>query len=154
MVKFLKKKYISNSENETQKIGINFANKLKSGEVVFLYGDLGFGKTTFVKGVALGLGISSRIISSTFTLVREHNIKNKKSKSKNTNQILKMFHIDLYRIERKEQLVEIGIQEVMDNTSSIKLVEWPEKIDIAPNWSVKFTMNTNDTRTINITKYG
>lgn len=67
-------KYITNSSEETKKIAENFAKKLKGGDIVALYGELGSGKTTFVQGLAKGLGIKKRIISPTFIIVRSYKI--------------------------------------------------------------------------------
>lgn len=129
------------SDAETQEIGRNFSKELKSGDIVLLYGDLGYGKTTFVKGIAKGLGISSRIISPTFTIIRIHS---------------NMHHIDLYRIENENQLTEIGMKEILSDESSIKLIEWPEKLKELPQHyiEVKITLNKDDTRTIKINKHG
>jgi tRNA threonylcarbamoyladenosine biosynthesis protein TsaE len=120
------KKYLSKADLETQRIGEQFALKLKLGDVVLLYGDLGFGKTTFAKGIAKGLGIKSRIISPTFTIVRTYG---------------KTHHIDLYRIEKPEHLRKIGLQEILEDQSFIKLIEWPEKLDYKKKaWKIKFEL--------------
>lgn len=154
-------KKITKSDKETVKLGNEFAKKLKPGDVIFLFGDLGFGKTTFTKGIAEGLGIKERIISPTFTIIREHKVKIQNSKGKNEikkstptksgSVIMKMFHVDLYRVENEKQLKEIGISEIINNRSSIVIVEWPEKLpEKKPNWSIYFEMNKDNTRTINI----
>ncbi len=132
------KKNITNSDHETKKLGEAFAQALKPGDVVFIYGDLGFGKTTFVKGVAKGLGIKTRIISPTFPIIRKH---------KN------LYHIDLYRIESERQLDDLGLQEIIEDKCSIKLIEWPEKLQLngRKHWSVRFELDTvQDNRTIEI----
>lgn len=133
------KKNITKSDDETKKLGEVFAKELRPGDIVFLYGNLGFGKTTFVKGVALGLGIKTRIISPTFTIVRQH---------KN------LYHIDLYRIETEKQLDDLGLHEIIEEKNSIKLIEWPEKLQLIGNkhWKVRFKLeNDQDNRTIEIT---
>lgn len=141
--------YESKSDKDTRSIGQEFAKRLKPGDCVFLYGDLGFGKTTFVKGVAAGLGINSRIISPTFVVVRSHHIQDQKSK------IQGLIHIDLYRIESKKQLVEIGLEEVLQDKNSIKLVEWPERMGklSRQRWNIVFDMNKDNTRTIKINEH-
>lgn len=119
------------SAEETQKIGEEFAHTLKPGDIVLLYGDLGFGKTTFVQGVARGLGIEKRIISPTFVIVRTYELKRKvqSSKFKATAQNAKLFyHIDLYRTETLDDLKGIGMEEILRDETSIKLIEWPEKL--------------------------
>lgn len=136
-----KNSYISKSDEETQMLGQKFAKELKLGDIILLYGNLGYGKTTFVKGIARGLGISSRIISPTFTIIRIHG---------------NMHHIDLYRIENLKQLEEIGIREILQDKESIKLIEWPEKLSQVPkkHIEVKIRLNKDDTRTININRRG
>lgn len=143
----------SKSDKETQVIGQAFAKKLKSGDIVLLYGDLGFGKTTFTKGVAKGFGITSRIISPTFVVVRSHNII--KKLEVRSQELEVMYHIDLYRIESKKQLVEIGLEEILQDKNSIKLIEWAEKLDRLPKprWDVKLQMNKDGVRTINLHEY-
>src|SRR5690242_8838831 len=69
---FMKKIVVTNSFEETQKIGFDFAKTLQGGDVICLYGDLGSGKTTFVQGLAEGLGITQKIISPTFIIVRNY----------------------------------------------------------------------------------
>ena len=77
------------SEKETLEAGREFAEKIKNGGVVFLFGELGAGKTTFTKGVAEGLGITQRILSPTFTIVRQHIL----------NPEQTFYHVDLYRVK-------------------------------------------------------
>lgn len=141
--------YNSKSDKETQDIGFKFAQGLKPGDCVFLYGDLGFGKTTFVKGIAKGLGITSRIISPTFVVVRTHNIQDPKSK------IQDLIHIDLYRIEGEKQLIKLGLEEILLDKVSIKLIEWPERMAklSRQRWDIVFDMNKDNTRTINLYEY-
>lgn len=145
------KSYVSYSEDQTRKIAKTFSGTLKPGDVVCLYGDLGYGKTTFVKGIALAFGITSRIISPTFVLIRKHGIKNHELR------IMNLFHIDLYRIENKKQLIELGIKEILDDENSIKLIEWPEQaFDFLPakRWDIEFELGTRENkREITIAKH-
>jgi len=106
------------NEEEMLAFGQEFASQLKKGETVFLYGELGSGKTTFTKGLAKGLGITTRIISPTFVLKRSY-----------TGTGLSLEHLDLYRLENEKQLREIGIREILNDESTVKVVEWPEKIE-------------------------
>ena len=120
---------VTTSYQETQKVGENFSKKLKGGEVLALYGDLGSGKTTFVQGLAKGLGIKRRIISPTFIVVRTYKIKNQKSKIKSTSQNAKFFyHIDLYRIENQNDIKRLGIEEIINDPQNIVAIEWAEKL--------------------------
>ncbi len=112
-------KYISESAEETKKIASDIAQKLKAGGVVALIGDLGAGKTTFTQGFAKGLGITDKIISPTFVLIRIHPLPNSKRK---------LFHIDLYRLEGRIDLKQIGLEEIISDPQNIVLIEWAEKI--------------------------
>lgn len=92
-----------------------------------LSGNLGSGKTTFIQGLAKGLGIKQRIISPTFILLREYVLKNVKTKKrKNRN----FYHIDLYRLENnvEEELRNLGIEEVWGKRENIVAIEWAEKV--------------------------
>lgn len=131
---------ISYSESATEKIGKEFAAKLRKGDNVLLYGDLGFGKTTFVKGVAKGLGVETRIISPTFPIIRKHE---------------KFYHIDLYRVEDAKDFEKIGLSEIFEDKDLFKIVEWAEKIEKLPEkrWEVRFSLNKENVRIINIVKY-
>ena len=110
--------YLTNSEQETKKLAKNLAKKMPSG-VVALSGELGAGKTTFVQGFAKGLGVTDKIISPTFVLIRQHKIPK-------TKKIL--YHIDLYRIEDTLNIDKLGIKELIDNPLNIVIIEWAEKI--------------------------
>lgn len=108
--------YISKSEQETQNIAKEFAHGIKSGDVVLLVGDLGAGKTAFVKGVAEYFGYhKSDVVSPTFTIVNTY-------KTPKIN----IYHFDLYRIESPEELFNIGIEEYFYG-DGICFIEWPER---------------------------
>lgn len=110
------KQYISTSEEETRKIARELARDFKTG-VIALTGELGAGKTTFVQGFAKALGIKDKIISPTFVLIRQH---------KFNKRIL--YHIDLYRLEGKIDIKQLGIEELF-NSNNIIIIEWAEKIE-------------------------
>ncbi len=112
------KKIITNSFEETRAVGFDFAKKLHGGEVLALYGDLGSGKTTFMQGLAKGLGIERQIISPTFIIMRTYNAGNKN-----------LYHLDLYRIETEEQAVDLGLKDLMGEQENIVAIEWPDKIE-------------------------
>ena len=87
--------------------------------VICLYGDLGMGKTTFVQGFALGLGITTRLLSPTFIIVRRHNVP----------AIRRAFyHIDLYRMQNEKEMKELGLQEICTNKQHIVVIEWAERL--------------------------
>lgn len=113
---------ISNSSEDTIKIARDFANSLKGGEIVCLHGNLGAGKTTFMKGIAEYFGVEKdEIISPTFIIANHIKIKN------NIN-ILNIIHIDAYRIEDENNMLETGFLEYFNDENSIIFIEWSEKI--------------------------
>ncbi|MDO8657646.1 MAG: tRNA (adenosine(37)-N6)-threonylcarbamoyltransferase complex ATPase subunit type 1 TsaE [Candidatus Levybacteria bacterium] len=114
---YINKVFITNSSNETKKIGRDFAKSLEAGDVVTLYGDLGSGKTTFVQGLAEGFGIKKRIISPTFVIVRAYKV-----------GINDFYHIDLYRTEGEKDIEDLGIEEIINNKNSIIVIEWAERM--------------------------
>lgn len=105
---------------ETQKIGFDFSQSLKPGDVIALYGNLGSGKTTFVQGLAKGLGIKKRILSPTFVFVRSYDIKIK-------NRPGIFHHIDLYRIKNPNDVKSLDFDELF-SAQSIVAIEWADKI--------------------------
>jgi tRNA threonylcarbamoyladenosine biosynthesis protein TsaE len=108
--------FISHSPAETESLGETFGRAAKMGFVFALSGDLGAGKTQLVKGLARGLGISARVHSPTFTLVNEYG-----------DGRLKLFHLDLYRLETREQILSAGIEEFL-SPDGVAVVEWAERI--------------------------
>ncbi|QQG43549.1 MAG: tRNA (adenosine(37)-N6)-threonylcarbamoyltransferase complex ATPase subunit type 1 TsaE [Candidatus Daviesbacteria bacterium] len=117
-LKISKEIYKSNSPSQTQKIAAGLAAKIKSG-VIALTGSLGAGKTTFTQGFAKGLGITEKVASPTFMLIRQHPIP---KLEKN------LYHIDLYRLEDPIDIKSLGIEEIINNPENLSLIEWAEKI--------------------------
>ena len=112
---------VTKSAKETQELGEKVGNRLTSNDsavVLALSGDLGSGKTTFVQGLAKGLGVISRIISPTFILMRSYGM------SKGN-----LYHIDLYRLEGNVsgELANLGFSEIVSDPRNIVVVEWAEK---------------------------
>jgi len=107
---------ISHSPTDTQALGERFSRAARRGLVIALSGDLGAGKTQFVKGLARGLGIAGRVHSPTFTLVNEYE-----------GGRLALFHLDLYRLETPEQILSAGIEEFLP-PDGVAVVEWAERI--------------------------
>lgn len=106
-------------DTQTKLEASNFAQKLKGGEVIALYGELGSGKTTFVQGLASGLGLKERILSPTFILHRSYKIKDN----------LTFHHLDLYRLENQEEVKKLDFMEILGQKEAIVAIEWPEKIE-------------------------
>lgn len=120
-------KYLSQSENETETIAAKLAATLSRGTVICLNGDLGAGKTVFSRGFARGLGITEPISSPTYTIVQEYKLDGKGF----------LYHLDLYRIGNTVSALAFGVDEFLNDASSIALVEWPERIsDIIPPGAV------------------
>ena len=82
---------------------------------------MGSGKTTFVQGLAEGLGITKKIISPTFIIMRTYELKDHPTKKF-------FYHVDLYRIESEQDIEGLGLLEIMQDSESIVIIEWPEKI--------------------------
>ncbi len=116
--------FITNSFKETQNLGKKLAKTLKGGELVALYGNLGGGKTTFVQGLAMGLGIKRRIISPTFIIIRTYDLRPKTKDQRLTT----FYHVDLYRTETTADIRGLGVDEIIGNSNNIVVVEWAEKM--------------------------
>ena len=109
----------SSSEAETERIGENLARALPEGSVVALYGDLGAGKTAFVRGMARGLGIEARVSSPTFTIVNEY-----------AGGGRELLHFDMYRLGGAEELFDIGWDDYLAR-GAVCAVEWSENVEDA-----------------------
>lgn len=114
-------RYHTRSETETLALAKRMVAHLSGGEVLLLQGELGAGKTTFVRGLARAFGIKERIKSPTFTLMRVYRIKNVKCKIKN------FVHVDAYRVGARA-LIDIGLMDYIGQPDAIVIVEWGEKI--------------------------
>jgi tRNA threonylcarbamoyladenosine biosynthesis protein TsaE len=114
---------ITKSPAQTEKLGEILAKevlKMKRGIVLALEGDLGGGKTTFLKGFARGLKIKEKILSPTFILMRRFEIKNRKIKN--------FYHFDCYRIENEKEILNLGFKKIIFLPKNLVAVEWAEKI--------------------------
>lgn len=149
----MEKTYVLKTVEETQGVAEELAKTLKAGDILCLYGNLGAGKTTFSQGLARGLGITQRIISPTFVIVRKYEIKRKTRnvKQKIKNEEIKFFyHIDLYRTKTRDDLKGIGIEEILRDTTAIVAIEWAEKLGtLLPRKRLSITLaaNHDDSRT-------
>ncbi len=106
---------ISHSPAETIALARTFAATLRRGDVLALCGDLGAGKTHFVKGLAAGLGATASVTSPTFTLIREY-----------PDGRLSLFHFDFYRLDDEDEALKIGLDEYLDGDGAC-VIEWAEK---------------------------
>lgn len=108
--------YISESEKDTIHLGAQLAQHLKESDIVCLFGDLGSGKTTFVKGLAQGLDIKRAVVNSpTFVLLNMYEGK------------YPLYHFDLYRLEKSEEILAIGYEEFLYG-DGVAVVEWADKL--------------------------
>ncbi len=105
----------TSSPQETEAAGEELGRRLRSGDLVLLRGELGAGKTTFVRGVARGSGSAAPVASPTFQLVRIYPGR------------LQLAHVDLYRLEKGDDLRDLGLDELLD--AGAVVVEWGDRID-------------------------
>jgi len=134
------------SPDETQKLGEKIGSLLKSPMAIALTGDLGSGKTAFVQGLAQGLEVPPDyyITSPTFTLVNEYPGR------------LRLFHIDLYRLDHGDDLEDIGLYDILEG-QGVVAIEWAEKLsgDLLPNsLALHFDIIDDDTREITVVAAG
>src|SRR6476646_7563934 len=120
------------SEDDTAALGRELAAALTAGEVLLLFGDLGAGKTAFVRGLAEGLGVSRDEVSSpTFTLIQEYR-----------GGRLTLFHVDLYRIEDPREFDELGLDEIAED--GVLAIEWAERLPQAPPHAIRISIEHAD----------
>ncbi|GGG01608.1 MULTISPECIES: tRNA (adenosine(37)-N6)-threonylcarbamoyltransferase complex ATPase subunit type 1 TsaE [Cysteiniphilum] len=109
------KQHVIENELEMLKFGKQISQSLNKGDVIYLHGDLGAGKTTLTKGILQGLGFTGSVKSPTYTLVETYPING-----------ITLQHFDLYRLSDPEELEWIGIRDYFTN-DTISLIEWPQK---------------------------
>lgn len=97
-----------------------FATKLHGGDILCFYGDLGAGKTTFIQGLAQGLGIEKRVNSPTFIILRSYDIPDR--------ELQAFYHVDLYRLETEREILLTGLMDAMQEKNAITAIEWPERM--------------------------
>jgi len=122
------------SPEETTALGEELGKLLAPGDVVALYGDLGAGKTTLTRGIAVGLGLAADIHSPTFTLIHEH------------PGAIPLYHIDLYRLSNEREAESLGVEEYVYG-DGVTVIEWGEKVQsILPAERLDITVRmTGDT---------
>jgi tRNA threonylcarbamoyladenosine biosynthesis protein TsaE len=133
-------------ENATRRLGYEFSKQLAPGAVLLLFGDLGSGKTTFVQGLAAGLGVTGAVASPTFTLVNEY-----------LEGLCPLYHLDLYRLEREEVVALHPEQywEGLEVELGIVAIEWSDLLPYLPEsyWQITFTHPASAGRTVEILEY-
>ena len=136
--------WISHSPEETQTLGARFGGFLRGGEIVLLSGQLGAGKTLFVKGLAHALGVAEdEVTSPSFTLVNHYAGR------------LKLYHIDLYRLNEGAQAAyAVDLDELLMDESAVIVIEWAERMGAyplpEPVWRISITGDGEEPRSISI----
>lgn len=131
------------SEEETEQLAVYFAGKLKAGDVVILNGNLGAGKTFFIKKAAGSFAVKN-VSSPTFALVNVY------------YGHIKIYHFDFYRINDIEELYEIGFNDYLSDSESVIFIEWGNLFPgVLPHKRIEIDITVNDdfTRTIKFTKH-
>ena len=131
------------NEAETKEIGAKVASCLKGGEIIYLKGELGTGKTTLVRGALNGFGHTGNVKSPTFTIVEPYSI---------DDHVI--YHFDLYRLDDPEELESLGIRDYCDG-QSICFFEWPEKGgDFLPDADILISLSyQNEGRALEISTF-
>lgn len=137
-------KIITRNSGQTQELGKTLVNDLSGGEVISLIGDLGGGKTTFTQGLAAGLKIADKIVSPTFVILKKYQTEHP--------EIKHLYHLDLYRINDPQELLDLGFEEIIADLQNLTVVEWADKIPkLIPkkqNLQIKFKWLGKETRKI------
>lgn len=135
----------SSSAEETfafgERLGARLADAARDGVVVLLEGPLGAGKTVLAKGVARALGITDPVISPTYTIISEYSA-----------GAMRLYHVDLYRIEGREQMENLGLEDILRG-NGVVLVEWGEKIEpglVGAHIAVTITLAADGGRDIRV----
>ena len=126
----------TSSPEETEALGEELGRRLRSGDLVLLSGELGAGKTTFVRGVARGAGSAGPVASPTFQLVRVYPGR------------VQLAHVDLYRIGSTVELRDLGLEELLDQGAVI--VEWGERLEDPRAASIRFESLGEETRRVTV----
>lgn len=136
--------FITNTVEETIKLGIKIGKRLNPGDIVCIDGDLGSGKTHLTKGIALGLGIDDHITSPTFNIVNEYEGR------------LKFYHFDVYRVNDPDEIAAIGFDEYIFSDAA-SVIEWSDYIsELIPEEHIQIRIaNESETsRNISIQWFG
>lgn len=107
------------TEEETKELAAELTNDLTGGEVIFLKGELGSGKTTFVRGVAESFGFFEPVRSPSFTIVNRYPV--------SRGAIKQIVHVDLYRIHDPSEIAPLALEEELGRPDTVAFIEWPEK---------------------------
>lgn len=141
---------VSRSEAETEKVAARLAKTLRGGEVILLEGELGAGKTVFIRGLAKALGVRERITSPTFVLMRIY-----RTHIRHSSFAIRHFaHVDAYRLRGPRELVDVGLPEWVGRPDTVVAIEWGERIAPLvrgiPHRSIQIESGARDERRIRI----
>jgi tRNA threonylcarbamoyladenosine biosynthesis protein TsaE len=131
----------SSSREQTLQMAQTFSRALRGGEIIFLRGPIGAGKTVFVKGIAAALGLKTSPTSASFSLMKEYK-----------NKSVRLFHIDLFRLEEGE-VFNLGFEEMLEDEHAIILAEWPDPVArLLPQdrLEMNFILHEGDRRTVEL----
>ena len=131
----MRKEVITQTPGQTKELGEKLAKEILKkkppkdiASVIGLTGELGGGKTTFLQGFAKGLGIKEKILSPTFVLMKKFPIKSLKQKPDEGSVFEFFYHIDCYRIKTTEEILGLGLKEIISCPKNIVAIEWAEKV--------------------------
>jgi tRNA threonylcarbamoyladenosine biosynthesis protein TsaE len=128
----------TSAAEETESAGEELGRRLRRGDLVLLKGELGAGKTTFVRGVARGTGSSVPVASPTFQLVRIYPGR------------VQLAHVDLYRLEKADELRDLGLDELLEAGAAV--VEWGDRLDVEDAALIEFEHLGGDRRLIRMAR--
>jgi tRNA threonylcarbamoyladenosine biosynthesis protein TsaE len=129
---------VTNSAAETETIGEHLGKRLRIGDVLLLTGELGAGKTTFVRGVARGVGSAAPVASPTFQLVRVYPGR------------VQLAHVDLYRVERDAELADLGLEELAGQGAVV--IEWGDRLQVPGSTVIQIEHLGGDRRVVRTTR--
>lgn len=138
----MRREYVTESDEQTIELGRELARQMRAPLLALLIGNLGTGKTTLAKGIASGLGAAreEEVTSPSFTLVHEY-----------TRGPVKVFHVDLYRLEKAREIATLGLEDVLEDARAVVLIEWGEKLAglfPGPRWEIRLGDLGGDRRRI------
>lgn len=129
--------YITNSNKETKELGKKLAKEILKSKpkwfgkltargafVIGLKGDLGGGKTTFIQGFALGLGIKGKVLSPTFVIMKRFQVSSRLKR----DRFQALYHIDCYRMKNSKELLDLGFKKIVSDSKNIVAIEWAERV--------------------------
>ena len=135
---------ITSSPTETKEFAKALAKAITPPKILALFGGLGAGKTTFIQGLAKGLGIEGRVLSPTFVFVRTYQLE----------AGTRFYHVDLYRLESEKDVETVGISEILGDKNAIIAIEWPEKIkNLLPKGTIRIKIKELDETKRKLTFY-